>query len=113
MAGKGQPKEILKPFKPGQSGNPKGRPKLPDLKEAIAKLLSEGENGKSGLYEILKALYNRALKGDVRAAQELMDRGFGKSQQSIDHTSLGEPITKFTYEIIKSDRRKDTGDGNI
>ena len=72
------------PFKKGQSGNPKGRPKLPDLSEAIAKILAEEKDGVTALEAILAALRAKAAKGDVRAAQELLDRGFGKSKQTID-----------------------------
>jgi hypothetical protein len=35
------------------------------------------------LEAILAALRARAAKGDVRAAQELLDRGFGKAMQSM------------------------------
>jgi len=73
--------------------NKKGRPPvLPDLKEAIAKILSEEKDGITALDAILAALRARAAKGDVRAAQELLDRGFGKSQQFIDLTSKGDPL---------------------
>ena len=85
--------EGAKPFKKGQTGNPNGRPKMPDLKEAISKILSEEKNGQSALEAVLIALFNRALKGDVRAAQELLDRGFGKSQQNIDLSTLGQPLS--------------------
>jgi hypothetical protein len=71
-------------FPKGVSGNPKGRPKLPDLKEAIAKILSEEKDGHTALDAILAALRAKAAKGDVRAAQELLDRGFGKAKQTID-----------------------------
>lgn len=94
--------ENLKPFKKGESGNPKGRPPMPDLKEALTKLLNEEQNGQTALQAILKALFKKALAGDVRAAQELLDRGFGKSQQLIDVTTQNEPINHFTYEVIKS-----------
>lgn len=77
---KGVPPEHTK-FKKGQSGNPKGRPKLPDLKEAIAKILSEEKDGYTALDAILAALRKKAAQGDVRAAQELLDRGFGKAKQ--------------------------------
>jgi len=80
-------------FKKGQSGNPKGRPKLPDLKDAIAKVLSEEKDGITALDAILSALRARAAKGDVRAAQELLDRGFGKAKQHVDHTTKGDKIT--------------------
>jgi len=86
-------KDIKPRWEKGQSGNPKGRPKMPDLKEAISKILSEEKNGQSALEAVLIALFNRALKGDVRAAQELLDRGFGKSQQNIDLSTLGQPLS--------------------
>lgn len=74
----------LKPFPKGVSGNPKGRPKLPDLSEAIAKVLADEKDGKTALEAVLMALRAKAVKGDVRAAQELLDRGFGKSKQIIE-----------------------------
>jgi len=100
-------KQIEPKWKKGESGNPKGRPPMPDLKEALTKLLSEQQNGTTALEAILKALFKRALSGDVRAAQELLDRGFGKSQQLIDVTTQGEQINHFTYEVIKSDKPTD------
>jgi hypothetical protein len=68
--------------------NRKGRPKLPDLKEAMAKLLNEEKDGKTALDAILAALRAKAAKGDVRAAQELLDRGFGRSKQTIEHSGI-------------------------
>jgi 3-hydroxyisobutyrate dehydrogenase-like beta-hydroxyacid dehydrogenase len=96
-----------RPFKKGQSGNPKGRPKLPDLSEAIARVLSEEKDGLTALDAILAALRAKAAKGDVRAAQELLDRGFGKSKQFIDHTTTGEKITGFTLEVIHKNEAND------
>ena len=95
--------ENLKPFKKGQSGNPKGRPKMPDLKEAIAKILAEEKDGVTALEAILAALRAKAAKGDVRAAQELLDRGFGRAQQKIDHTTDGEAINKFDLSKLTDD----------
>lgn len=71
-------------FKKGQSGNPKGRPKLPDLKEALENILGETKDGKTALDAIFMALRAKAAKGDVRAAELLMDRAYGKSKQTID-----------------------------
>jgi hypothetical protein len=79
----------LKPFKKGIDNrrNVKGRPAiLPELKEAIAKLLSEDKEGKTALDKILNVLYDRAMKGDIRAIQELLDRGFGKPTNKIEHS---------------------------
>jgi hypothetical protein len=91
------------PFKKGQSGNPNGRPKLPDLREAMAKVLAEEKDGMTALEAILKALRAKATKGDVRAAQELIDRGFGKAQQFIDHTTKGEKIKPIFQVIDRQD----------
>jgi len=83
-----------KPFKKGQSGNPKGRPKLPDLREAIAKILADEKDGYNALEATLMALRSKAVKGDIRAAEVLLDRAFGKAQQAIDHTTGGEKISQ-------------------
>lgn len=86
-------------FKKGQSGNPKGRPKLPDIKEALAKVLADEKDGTSALEATLMALRSKAVKGDVRAAMVLLDRAFGKPQQSIDHTTGGDKLIPTTVQI--------------
>jgi hypothetical protein len=90
---RGQPKEVLKPFKKGHDPrrNLKGAPRLPDIKEAIAEVLS-GEKSETSLKIIIEALAKRAAKGDTRAAKEILDRYYGTPQQHMDHTSKGESI---------------------
>jgi hypothetical protein len=68
---------------------------MPNLKEAIARILADEKDGKTALDAILAALRAKAAKGDVRAAQELFDRGYGRAQQSIDHTTDGQRITSI------------------
>jgi hypothetical protein len=92
--------ENRKPFKKGDERiNRKGRPKLPDLKEAMAKLLAEEKDGKTALDAILAALRAKAAKGDVRAAQELLDRGFGRSKQTIEHSGIA--FENVEIKIVK------------
>jgi len=82
-----------------ENRNKNGRPPvLPELKTAIAKLLSEKQGDLTALDGILRALFKRAMSGDVRAAQELLDRGFGKSQQKIDMTTDGGSIKIQIYK---------------
>ena len=88
-----------KPFKKGQSGNPKGRPKLPDLREAMAKVMGEEKDGMQAVEMVLKALRAKAVKGDVRAAAELLDRAYGKASQPIENKLSGEVELKHTAEI--------------
>lgn len=81
-------------FKKGQTGNPKGRPpKLPKLDELLASVMSEERNGLTAAEAVLRALIVKATKGDVRAAELLLDRTFGKQRQNVDITSAGQPIT--------------------
>lgn len=50
------------------------------------------------------ALYKKAIKGDVRAIGELLDRAEGKPRQSLDLTAAGEfGFTNMSLEEM--DRR--------
>ena len=85
--------ENLQPFKKGQSGNPNGRPKkLPELDKLLADVLGEEKDGVTAAEAILKKLRAMAAAGNIRAAELLLDRGYGKAKQSIDHTTAGDRI---------------------
>ena len=72
-------------FKKGKSGNPKGRPKkIPELDDLLAEVLSEKKNGVESAKLILMALRTKAAKGDVRAAEVILDRAYGRAKQAID-----------------------------
>lgn len=82
-------------WKKGQSGNPKGRPKkLPDLKELLINVLGDTKEGKSAMEAVLMAIRAKALKGDTRAAELLLDRAYGKPKQETDI------MTTFTHVIM-------------
>jgi len=73
-------------FKKGQTGNPNGRPrKLPELDKLLAEVMGEEKDGLSAAEAILKALRAKATKGDIRAAEVLLDRAYGKAKQTIDN----------------------------
>jgi len=62
-----------------------GRPKkLPELRELLANVLGDEKDGKTAAEAILMALRAKATKGDVRAAELLLDRAYGKPKQDID-----------------------------
>jgi hypothetical protein len=83
---RGNPQNLSKyQWKKGQSGNPKGRPKkLPDLKEVLINVLAETKEGRSALEAVLMTMRAKALKGDTRAAELLLDRAYGKAKQEND-----------------------------
>lgn len=71
-------------FKKGQSGNPKGRPKeIPELKVLLAEVMSDEKDGINAAKAILLALRNKAIKGDTKAAELLLNRAFGKVEEAI------------------------------
>ena len=81
------------PFVKGQSGNPKGRSKdIPELKQLLAEVLAEDKDGINAAKAILMALRAKATKGDVRAAELLLDRAYGKSTQTLHHEGSLVPI---------------------
>ncbi len=74
-------------FKPGRSGNPKGRPKkLPKLDELLANVLGEEKDGTTAAEAILKKLRQLATSGSIRAAEVLLERGYGKAKQPLEHS---------------------------
>lgn len=96
-------------FKPGQSGNPGGRPKRKPLTDIYAELIDqicpEDKAGRTYAELIARALVKEAIKGRVRAASELADRIEGRVVQGIAHS--GE-INGLADRIIKARERLGT-----
>ena len=106
MGGRGK---IEPRWKKGETGNPNGRPKkLPEIDKLLAEVLGEEKEGINAAQAILIMLRSKASKGDIRAAQLLLDRAYGKAKQQIDVTSQGEKVTVPT--IIFSDGTKKDAD---
>jgi len=96
--------ENLRPaWKPGESGNPNGRPKGSKNRSTIAKRWLESNqkyfNPLTNQEETLSqedimslALIKKARNGDVNAYKALMDSGYGAPIQQIDQTIFEQPI---------------------
>ena len=98
-----------KPFQPGQSGNPSGRPKSRPFKEALDRVLKEeakGENESGALDEVVRALYTKAKTGDVAAIKEIAERYDGKVAQAVIGGGEDDPpiqtVTKIELVGIRS-----------
>lgn len=78
--------------------NKKGRPKLPDLSELMAEILGEEKDGITAAAAILRKLRQQAAAGNIKAAEVLLDRGYGRAKQQTDVTISDErrPIV-FEY----------------
>lgn len=78
-------------WQPGQSGNPGGRPKDRSLTKLLNELADRTEfdgqtlpDGKTLLDMIAEEFYKRALKGDFRFANAILERRDGKVIQVIE-----------------------------
>ena len=78
-------------FVKGKSGNPKGRPKMPDIDRLISKVMSDERDGVTAVEAILIKQRQLALTGNQRAAEYLLDRAYGKPKQSIDMQTESSP----------------------
>jgi hypothetical protein len=100
-------------FKPGQSGNPAGRPKSRTLSEAYRELLRQplrDDPTRTVADVVAAAMVQNAFAGDVAAAKELADRTQGKAKQGIDLT-VGErvsgPLELAIERLIKTGLSED------
>jgi predicted transcriptional regulator len=90
----------LKPFKPGQSGNPKGRRKgQRDYRTLFWVALEHiANNHEMTAEEVEEALHvagiTKALKGDFFFHQEILNRVYGKPTDKMDVTSGGKTLAE-------------------
>ena len=89
-----------KKMKKGETLNPNGRPKkLPELNKLMADILGDEKNGLTTAERILKAIEAKALRGDIKAAEMLLDRGYGKPKQTTDtNITTTEPLVIIRTE---------------
>ena len=112
-------------FKPGQSGNPKGRPKgsrnlKTDLNNLMKKRITIREGGKarstSALEAVLLSLFGSATRGDVRASTTLINTVMKLNPDTKDDSESSN-ISESDEELIKDFFRRhsltdEDGNGN-
>lgn len=99
-------------FKPGQSGNPRGRPKgfrnlATDLADELAETIRIRESGKelkvSKQRAMVKSLVAAAVQGDVRATTALVAlcaRVFAESEKASNVDDLSTTDTQILNEFV-------------
>ena len=105
------PNNNLSPWKPGQSGNPSGRPKgTMDLAGYVLETTDGGKELVDALVSIARGVMpsvpvqegSRPRKGQqarpadqLKAIEMLLDRGFGRSPQQLDiaHSVTDRPLS--------------------
>ena len=116
-------------FKPGQSGNPRGRPKgtknlKTDLAEALAEkvVIREGDAPRqvSKQRALIMSQLNRAIKGDARSATlitSLMMRVLGADEDVVDisevlHEDDLAIVEAFKARVQRKLRNEEPDDGS-
>lgn len=103
-----------KPWPKGKSGNPGGRPK--GLGGAVRALAGDdGHKLIEGLFALafgtdkqMEAVFGKALKPAVKdrreCIKELLDRGFGRAVQAVEHSGTDGAALAFTLKLDAVDR---------
>jgi hypothetical protein len=92
------------PFKKGESGNPGGRPRY----DGIRKLAQE--QGQTAIDRLTFWAKSDNARASVAASQALLDRGFGKPEQAIEHSGV---IATTHEEYLKQLDSLDDADGEV
>ena len=72
-------------FKPGQSGNPSGRPKGgKSITAALRHLIDDGLDGKDLAEELARLAIKRAMQGDFKFWDAIVERIDGKVVEKIE-----------------------------
>lgn len=97
------PKETR--WKPGQSGNPKGKPKSFDALRDLFQNIAEQEITIQGNTYTRAEAIGIAMSMDKKLMREFLEFAYGKVPQAVDVTSKGEQITLNLY--IPTNNRDD------
>lgn len=91
-------------FKPGQSGNPSGRPKChftDAIRDLAGEIVKEDKLKRTHVALAVLGMYKEAIKGNVQAFSVLADRTEGKPMQAHEVSGPGGgaiPLTSLTPE---------------
>lgn len=97
-------------YKPGQSGNPKGRPrgrknKNTILQEFLSQKITVRQGGKpfkmSKLSAMLLTLVNKALSGDLRSISALLPQIDRMESELADAEKLSEELSVDDQDILR------------
>ena len=94
-------------WRPGQSGNPGGRPRgSPKVSNGILRILKLGANEEfipeNKADQLALSLYDSAMKGDTWASKEILLRTEGAIKQSLEVTAAQLPTAEIAERLIEA-----------
>jgi ribosomal protein L17 len=96
-------------FKPGESGNPGGRPKSKKLSEAYRALLEADPKTTvvptTNAEAVAARLIKLAKKGNISAAREAADRAEGRPAVSVSLEKQTDPLTELVVAMGQMSER--------
>lgn len=110
---KGKPPIETRFVKGQPSPNPKGRPKLPDIKAILEEVLGEQKDGITAAEALMKKLRQMGAAGNIKAIEMLLDRAYGKPKQTVDTNITGiQPVIRVMDKEDAETMRKLTNGTN-
>ena len=98
-----------RPFKPGQSGNPTGRPKVEGYIRELAQ-----RHGPEALQTLVELLRSGKEPIHLGAAEALLNRGYGRPAQAVELAGPDGGALVFSFVLDKANVKidgDDAGDG--
>lgn len=90
-------------FKKGQSGNPKGRPKMkPEERDALAMIRSLAPEAADTLQSILHS-DTAPPAAKIRAAEIILDRTYGKAEATVNVLATDYSALDEAFEAMGND----------
>lgn len=101
-------------FREGKNGgklktggkNPKaGRPrKIPELQTLLAEVMGEESNGITAMEALVKRIRQKAIAGDLRAAELLLKYSYGLPNVKIEHSTDNNTAAGFFIALPSNER---------
>lgn len=94
-------------WRPGQSGNPGGRPKVvADIRELAR------QHGYDAIRRLVDLMFSKNEGVAVRAAEALLDRGYGRPLQGLELNSAVSTPQRWHVELVPVSKHVDTAPSN-
>lgn len=90
-------------WRPGQSGNPGGRPKVVAEIRQLAR-----EHGSAAIRRLVDLMSSRNETVVVRACEALLDRGYGRSVQGVELNSADATSQRWHVVLVPTPKRENT-----